>query len=266
VWSGTTASAASSGGSILHSIFAWAVATERADRNPCNGIRHPQKPKWRGQALRPEEVQALLRAFGDEQARRVFLTLVLTGIRAAELQALRWADVDLIENRLRVVTSKTKTGERSIALPPMLAEKLWQHRRTTSYKADQDRVFCHAERGSVYRSEWFKAALEEACKGAGIMLPPGFRKMHDLRVTSITNGVRADENSVKLQARAGHSNFVTTQRYIDLAGVVFHDEAAALADRMLGLSTERSTRLAEPQPVSDDAARLESTAAASAAP
>jgi hypothetical protein len=33
-----------------------------------------------------------------------------------------------------------------------------------------------------------------------------------------------------IQRTAGHSNFATTQRYIDLAGVVFSDEIALLSD------------------------------------
>lgn len=46
-------------------------------------------------------------------------------LRRAELQALCWNDVDLIENRLRVVDSRTETGERSSAVPPTLSERLW---------------------------------------------------------------------------------------------------------------------------------------------
>ena len=46
----------------------------------------------------------------------------------------------LVENRVRVVNSKTDLGSRSIAIPPKLAERLWQHRRTTWYRADSDRV------------------------------------------------------------------------------------------------------------------------------
>ena len=69
--------------------------------------------------------------------------------RRAELQGLRWRDVDLIENRVRVVDSKTELGSRSIAVPPMLAERLWEHRRTTAYKADNNRVFVHPDRGTV---------------------------------------------------------------------------------------------------------------------
>jgi hypothetical protein len=45
---------------------------------------------------------------------------------------------------------------RSIALPPMLAEELWQWRRRTNYRGDGDRVFCFQESGGVYRPDWFK--------------------------------------------------------------------------------------------------------------
>ena len=34
---------------------------------------------------------------------------------------------------------------------------------------------------------------------------------------------------------AGHRSFQTTQQYIDLAGVVFRDEAEALSRRLLGV-------------------------------
>jgi len=36
--------------------------------------------------------------------------------------------------------------------------------------------------------------------------------------------------------RAGHRNMSTTQVYLHLAGVVFREEAATLADRLLGLN------------------------------
>jgi integrase len=56
----------------------------------------------------------------------VFLTLVLTGVRRSELQALRWRGVDLVGNVLRVRDSKSEDGIRSIALSTTLAEELWQ--------------------------------------------------------------------------------------------------------------------------------------------
>lgn len=243
--------------SILHSIFAWAVVTERVDRNPVEGVPHPRAAQRKGNALRPEEVQALLRGFDDEQAALVFLTLVLTGLRRAELQALSWEHVDLIENRLRVVDSKTETGSRSVAIPPMLAERLWQHRRTSSYRAEGNRVFCHPQAGTVYRYETFSEALRRAYTAAGMVFPAGMRPFHDLRVTAITNDAIAGANPVALMTKAGHASMATTRRYLRLAGVVFREEADALEQRLLGgLSTAPSTDLREPQPLSEHPAPL----------
>jgi integrase len=109
------------------------VVEELIERSPADGI--PRSAQRKGIALKPEQVQLLARSFADEQARVAFLTFVLTGVRRSELQALRWRDVDLIENVLRVADSKTETGLRAIALTPGLHEELWQHRRRSAFKA-----------------------------------------------------------------------------------------------------------------------------------
>jgi integrase len=157
------------------SILAWAVRLELLDRNPADGIPRPKIRQRKGVALNPVEVQALARSFQNPQDRVVFSAFVVTGLRRSELQALKWGDVDLIENRLRVVDSKTETGERSVAIPPGLAEELWQHRRRSSYNGDGERVFCHADRGSVYTYETFSEALRAAYKTAGMEFPKGMR-------------------------------------------------------------------------------------------
>jgi integrase len=154
--------------SILHSILAWAVVNELVERNVADGVPHPKAVQRKGVALKPADVQLLARSFEDEQARVAFLTFVLTGLRRAELQALRWRDVDLIENVLRVADSKTETGERAVAISPTLAEELWQHRRRSAYDGDGERAFVHPQRGTVYRYEAYKAALERAFAKAGL--------------------------------------------------------------------------------------------------
>jgi integrase len=241
--------------SILHSILAWAVVNELVERNVADGVPHPKAAQRKGLALTPAQVQLLARSFDDEQARTAFLTFVLTGVRRAELQALRWRDIDLIENVLRVADSKTETGVRAVALSPSLAEELWQHRRRTAYAGDDERVFCHREQGTIYRYEWYKAALERAFKKAGLVWPERFRPCHDLRVTAITNDAIAGAHPIAIMTKAGHASMATTKRYLKLAGVVFRDEAQALEERLLGrLSTEPSTDLREPQPTGHDPA------------
>lgn len=45
-----------------------------------------------------------------------------------------------------------------------------------------------------------------------------------------------------LQARAGHADLATTQRYIDLAGVAFRDEALIAEQRMFGVENGVETQ------------------------
>jgi integrase len=111
---------------ILHSIFKWAKKKGYTDSNPAEDADRPKVRQRKGHDLSPAQVQLLLRSFDDEQARTVFLTFVLTGIRNAELRAMRWRDVDLIENRLAIPDSKTEDGVRVVSLSPLLAEELWQ--------------------------------------------------------------------------------------------------------------------------------------------
>lgn len=67
-----------------------------------------------------------------------------------------------------------------------------------------------------------------------------FRPFHDGRHSSITNAAAAGTPPAALQARAGHSNYSTTQLYIDLAGETFREEAARLEQRMLSGSRPRT--------------------------
>jgi hypothetical protein len=60
------------------------------------------------------------------------------------------------------------------------------------------------------------------------------RPFHHGRHTSITNSAAAGLSPAALMSRAGHSNFKTTQGYIDLAGEMFRAEAGLLEQRLFG--------------------------------
>jgi integrase len=59
----------------------------------------------------------LARKITDDRARLIFLTLMTTALRRGELQRLRWGDVDLIDNVLRVRVAKTEQGVRAVRSP-----------------------------------------------------------------------------------------------------------------------------------------------------
>jgi integrase len=103
---------------LLHDVFKTARAEELVESNPVDGAERPKIKRRRWRILEPVEVARVQKAFTDEQARTIFLTLILTGIRRFELQALRWRDVDLVESVLRIRESKSEEGERAIALSP----------------------------------------------------------------------------------------------------------------------------------------------------
>jgi hypothetical protein len=63
---------------------------------------------------------------------------------------------------------------------------------------------------------------------------------------------------IAVMTTAGHASMQTTKRYLHLAGTAFHEEAAALEER-LGLSTKGSTNLSAPEVTSEDRVPLEST-------
>jgi len=93
---------------VLVDVFHSAMREELVDRNPAKLAERPKVPRRNWRILGPAEAGRVAAAFMDSQARAVFLTLILTGLRRHELQALRWRDVDLLEGVLRVRDSNNQ--------------------------------------------------------------------------------------------------------------------------------------------------------------
>jgi integrase len=93
-------------------------------------------------------------------------------------------------------------------------------------------VFCHPDKGTPIDHKRYAATLKQALAKAKVEKP--MRPFHDGRHTSITNSAAAGLSPAALMARAGHSDFKTTQGYIDLAGETFRAEAELLEQRLFG--------------------------------
>src|SRR4051812_8934414 len=78
------------------------------------------------------------------------------------------------------------------------------------------------------------------------------RPHQDQRHSSITNAAAAGTPPAALMSRAGHTDFKTTQIYIDLAGEMFREEADRLERRLWGdCSTNNRYQVADPMPVEE---------------
>ena len=126
----------------------------------------------------------------------------------------------------------TRRSASSSGVGPRVAGELFEHRRRTLYAGDDERVFCSPTKGSAMDDVRFAKTFRLALRRAGI--EDRVRPFHDLRHTSITNAAAAGTSPAALMARAGHSDFKTTQVYIDLAGERFREEAERLERRLWG--------------------------------
>jgi integrase len=238
--------------SILRDLYQTAMREELVYSNPVALVERPKATPRRWRILSQVEVPRIAREFTDERARLVFLTLILTGMRRHELCNLTWADVSLIDNAIKVRESKSEAGRRTIAIPPSLAEALWQYRRGAAYQDDGEYVFAHPRLGNKLAGGWFGDELRAACKKAGVEAPE--RPMHDLRHSCLTH-YATEGNPIALMAMAGHRSMASTRVYLHLAGQTFPDEAAAL-ERRFGAGTLYPA-LYRSDPTSDDLAATE---------
>lgn len=98
--------------------------------------------------------------------------LVATGMRAGELYALTWADVDIAGSRLRITRGKTKAARRWVAIPEETLQLVLEQTPPDDRTVDR-RVF-HGNPDSLGHR------LTTACKNAGIAhySPHNFRHLY----------------------------------------------------------------------------------------
>jgi integrase len=250
----------------LNVVYAVVKAARRrrlVRENVVDLVERPPEPRLRWEILSPAELARVETAFRElaadlhhdhvdvdpehvwlEQARVVFLTVVGLGLRRGEVLGLRWRNVFLADPagpkirisetivRGKADTPKSAASERTLALGPRLASELFDHRAKSMYVGDDELVFCHPDKGTVFDHKRYAKTLEAALKKAKIKRK--IRPFHDYRHTAITHEAAAGNAPAAIQARAGHADFSTTQRYIHLAGVVFRDEAERAEARIFG--------------------------------
>jgi hypothetical protein len=128
-------------------------------------------------------------------------------------------------------TPKSEKSERTIAIG-RLAGELFEYRGRSGFQGD--------ERARLLSPAHGRADGPQAlCRHAQARAEEGQGRENDAALprrahTSITNAAAAGVSPAALMARAGHSNFKTTQGVIDLAGETFREEGELADERMFG--------------------------------
>jgi integrase len=261
---------------VLSLILRAALKRGLIRTNVVSLVDRPREGRSRWRILSPAEVRAVENSFDEliceaanegervwrETCRTLFLVVYGLGLRRGELLGLRWRHVRLADPdgatirieethvRGRTDTPKSERSVRTLAVGPRMADVLFEHRARTAFAGDDERVFCNPKTGGPLDPNPYAVTFRLALTRAKV--EGHVRPFHDGRHASITNAAAAGTAPAALMARAGHADLATTQRYIDLAGEVFRNEAELLEKRLWGESGTRNRyQVAEPEPVEE---------------
>ena len=144
--------------------------------------------------------------------------LMLTGCRRNEILTLRWDEVDLEANELRL--SDSKTGARTISLSPEAARVL----ADLSRMPDNPWVIPGRIKGTYMRNVNNPCNIIRARAGLEDV------RLHDIRHSYASRALALGESLPMIGKLLGHTQVETTARYAHLARDSVQESAARIAD------------------------------------
>lgn len=251
-------------------VFEYAKETKLIKEIPSQSIKLPKKRKTvsdleqedeiKGKFLEKEELEEFLtvtKKEGLEGDLLTFTMLAYTGLRIGELIALKWPDVDLENQTLRVFKTyynptnnktkyellppKTEGSVRTITIDPILIDLLQLH------KQEQDKI--KAENKPFYVDNNFIFATNDGypktIKHLSIRLQRLLKKTsikkqitpHSFRHTHTSLLIEANVHIKEIQERLGHSDIKTTMDiYAHMTKNIKKEASKKFSDLMKDLS------------------------------
>jgi len=224
----------------LHKALKNAVKTGLIIRNAAEAVEAPKIQRKEMRVMNESDIHIFLEYAKGTPYYALFYTSLFTGMRRAELLALRWSDIDLSLCQLSVTRSmqyandadsqkrisfkepKTSKSRRLIALSPSTAIVLKEHkekqnelRESLDYPAssDNDLVFSHYDGSPLLPNSithaWIK--LVRRCGLKGI-------RLHDARHTHASLLLKQGVHPKIVQERLGHGSIqITLDTYSHVA-------------------------------------------------
>ncbi len=124
----------------------------------------------------------------------LILAAAVTGLRQSELLGIRWRDIDVTAQRVRVRNAFVRgehssegksdlSTRRSVPMADWLASELAAWRARTAFDDDDDLVFAHPQLGKPLDPSKVTRRFKAACRDAGVREI----RFHDLRHTFATS-------------------------------------------------------------------------------
>jgi integrase/recombinase XerD len=196
----------------LRAFFRWLENEYEGYTSPLRKLKPPKvdNPPIEGASM--DEVQAMLdvcgKSFTGCRDKAILLVLLDAGIRAGELLALDWTDIDLVTGR--VLIRKGKGGKFRVVFLGRLARQAMR-KYAGQRNDDHPAVFVSAATGERLTYGSLRAILTRRAKQAGLKQVPS---PHDFRRAAALQMLRNGADVVSVSRLLGHSSLEVTKRYL----------------------------------------------------
>jgi len=196
---------------VLNQIFNYAIIEGDIQYNPCASVKIPKGTK---KTIRePASPEDEARILSSHHPWLFPLVSLLTGLRKGEILALKWGDIDFVENTIEITKSvehinnkphikppKTEQGNRLVPLLLLLKSRLLPLRGKPEHY-----VFSDDGGKSPLHKQRYNRLWELYANEVGITCTS-----HQLRHSYATIAVEEDVNPKDLQNALGHADISTT--------------------------------------------------------
>jgi integrase len=219
-------------------VLSYATRMQLIDRNYARAeyVEYTSVKQKEIQCMDENQVMRILRTLIDYTEihhSTAMLTLIFTGLRRGEVNALKWENISLDDNMITVARSisytneygykikdpKTAKSKRTIEIPDILAQQLRRYKEWyfdtkeqmgDAWAGNKNYVFVNIDTGTRIHIGAFLHWINKITKTAGL----GHWTVHSLRHTNITMKLRNNVPLLEASADAGHSRpSTTTDRY-----------------------------------------------------
>jgi integrase len=233
---------------ILHKALSQAVSWSLVPRNAGEAVRAPRPAPTEMRPLSPDEARRLLETAEGDRLEALYVLAIHTGMRQGELLGLKWENVDLAANAIRVRHSllrtkgrvilgepKTKKSRRTVHLTGAASRALEEHlerqlkvmERLGDLYRDQGLVFTTEVGTPINPSNLRKRSFAPLLQKAGL---PRLR-FHDLRHTCATLLLSKNIHPKYVQELLGHATVsITLDTYSHVLPGMGNQVAEAMED------------------------------------
>jgi integrase len=236
---------------LLKKAFSDAIRKKKLRSNPADAtdtieLNTPEQKAWT-----TEELQQFTNSTSTHRWCAAWALMATTGVRRGEVLGLRWADVDMENSKITIrstrirfgkqtiaSTPKTKTGNRTITIGPLVMASVREWRRTQNAERlvmgagwqniEADLVFTNPD-GSAPNVEAFSNLFAKLAKRAGLRQI----RLHDVRHSYATDALRSGVPVKVVSQRLGHADITVTLRVYAHVMPGDDEQAAEMAEHLV---------------------------------